>query len=424
MTTNPSALAATPPELRFHSSLDLARADAIRTTLARVRAGEQPFCRNRTTFGARAVTLDGDTEALEFIGVTEPVARDGDIVRVDGIDLAALAKDPVFLWSHDYEGKRPPIGRIVSTNRETDPTLGRIFTFRVIPALIDGVDHEHLDFVRLIWGYYKERFLNSVSYGWAIREARPMTDEHGYVHGLEHTLTEALEWSGCNVGSDRNSVQRLIQEGKLPERHVARFMGPEFRNQPAYELREVPPADYDWRASRVPAPPPVAPVVEPPTRTVEATPGAPLEIKLTGGETLGASVVDEIRKYLPTLLADVASGRVGAEHSKRTKTRLQEMDRHMEAIGTAVAACRAELAEMLQDRAATEAPETPASTEPASEPAGEDACSAEFDTRLTALEGALARSTDESPQQKLDRVLADLGRRRTPSRVMPEAVTR
>jgi hypothetical protein len=60
-------------------------------------------------------------------------------VRVDGIDLTGFSKNSVWLWSHDYHGARPPIGTVISTNRETDPVLGRIFTYRVIPIGVDDV---------------------------------------------------------------------------------------------------------------------------------------------------------------------------------------------------------------------------------------------------------------------------------------------
>ncbi len=53
--------------------------------------------------------LDKTTRVVTFVASTEEIDRDGDLVRIRGIDTRSFAKNPVFLQDHD---PRLPLGRV------------------------------------------------------------------------------------------------------------------------------------------------------------------------------------------------------------------------------------------------------------------------------------------------------------------------
>ena len=57
------------------------------------------------------VKAAGEDRIIEFIATKEIKDYDGDVVKVDGMDINKIKKNKSFLWSHQQSA--PPIGKIV-----------------------------------------------------------------------------------------------------------------------------------------------------------------------------------------------------------------------------------------------------------------------------------------------------------------------
>jgi hypothetical protein len=90
---------------------------------------------------------------IRFVASTEGKKQDGKDLKVDHWDLENYAKNPVFLWVHDYMGRNLPIGK-------AQPTIeGK--------QLIADVTFDPADeFARQVEGKYRRGYLNAVSVGW------------------------------------------------------------------------------------------------------------------------------------------------------------------------------------------------------------------------------------------------------------------
>lgn len=106
------------------------------------RADEQP-----------APEKEGEAGPIRFVASTENMARDGKTLNADGWRLDNYAKNPVFLWAHDYTGVRPPIGRT-----ETKVEGKSLIT----DVVFDQGDPFAVDIERK----YRAGFMNAVSVGW------------------------------------------------------------------------------------------------------------------------------------------------------------------------------------------------------------------------------------------------------------------
>ena len=90
---------------------------------------------------------------LPFIASTEGVKGDGFDLRADSWDLSRFKRNPLVLWSHDFWGERPPIGR--ADARVDGKVLRADITF-------DPDD----DFAQQVQRKYRNGFLNAVSVSW------------------------------------------------------------------------------------------------------------------------------------------------------------------------------------------------------------------------------------------------------------------
>ncbi|MCG3176913.1 MAG: hypothetical protein MOGMAGMI_01877 [Candidatus Omnitrophica bacterium] len=96
---------------------------------------------------------DSDAKTLPFIASTEGVKGDGFDLRADSWELSRFRKNPLVLWSHDFFGERPPIGK--ADARVDGKVLRADITF-------DPDD----EFAQMIERKYRGGFLNAVSVSW------------------------------------------------------------------------------------------------------------------------------------------------------------------------------------------------------------------------------------------------------------------
>lgn len=106
--------------------------------------------------------VDDERRILRFAGSTEALDRDLDVMRVNGWDLKAYRKNPVFLWGHQYG--MPPIGRSLSVNKIMEDAKG----FKGGKALMFDVmfpDEEISSFADTIYRLYKGKIMHATSVG-------------------------------------------------------------------------------------------------------------------------------------------------------------------------------------------------------------------------------------------------------------------
>lgn len=132
----------------------------------------------------RSIGADG---RMGFVASTPGIKRDGKDLRPERWLLENFRKNPVFLWSHQYDGKTLPIGRVPFVGMERN-------------ALVCQVEFDDFDpFAQQVKGKYERGFLNSVSVGW-----NPVV-QNG------ENYQELLDISAVNVPGDPDALKRAFQ---------------------------------------------------------------------------------------------------------------------------------------------------------------------------------------------------------------------
>ncbi len=139
----------------------------------------------------RVDAVEEDGAPIRFVASTDGLARDGLIIPTEAWDLENYRKNPVVLWSHDYSGSRPPIGRAQSVYVEE----GRL--------MADIVFDQSDEFARSIESKYRNGFLHTVSVGWDTQGMEP-----GRAPGVRGEVTRAdlLDISAVPVPGDPNAL--------------------------------------------------------------------------------------------------------------------------------------------------------------------------------------------------------------------------
>ena len=164
--------------------------------------------RNFSSYTARKVGETSAGPALEFIGVSEGIKRDGSTIHVPGIQLDHIRANPVFQWAHGYSS--PPIGTIQKFIRGKTDKLGRVLSFVVTP--IDISDCEHKRFSDMVFEMYVNGCMRTVSFGWKTVEAEPIRDADGFFTGYNFKRTDALEFSAVPVPADPDALLTDIRQ--------------------------------------------------------------------------------------------------------------------------------------------------------------------------------------------------------------------
>lgn len=140
---------------------------------------------------SRAETGAQAGSPIRFVASTEGIARDGLIIDADAWELDNYRANPVVLWSHDYAGARPPIGRAVDVFVEGN-------------RLMADIEFDQGDeFARNVERKYREGYLHSVSVGWDTKAVEPVSES-----GIRGRVTRAdlLDISAVPVPGDPNAT--------------------------------------------------------------------------------------------------------------------------------------------------------------------------------------------------------------------------
>jgi len=140
---------------------------------------------------------DDDNDGVRtatFIASTGTVDRQGDIVDVDGWELADYRKNPVLLFGHD--SRALPIGKVTDIRVEDGKLM----------AKTEGVGEGVHDMADSIWAMVKTGFLNAVSVGFRALEREPRFDKDGIWLGYKFIRQELMELSIVPVPANPEAI--------------------------------------------------------------------------------------------------------------------------------------------------------------------------------------------------------------------------
>ena len=149
---------------------------------------------------------------VQFIAATEGVKRDGNTLLNTGWNFDNFAKNPVFLFQHDYS--QLPIGQHVKWAVTNDNGKN---VLRVWSRFVSADIYPFADRVRMM---YEKGFLRAVSIGWIPLEYEPVRNEEGIQMGWKFTKNELLEVSAVSVPADPDAIiqgvnQRILEPSDL-----------------------------------------------------------------------------------------------------------------------------------------------------------------------------------------------------------------
>jgi len=146
---------------------------------------------------------------LEFVGSTEMVDRDGEVIRMNGWQLKNYRKNPVFMWAHDYHS--PPIGR---ANLVHTDARGLMFQ-------VEFADEETYPFADTIYKLYKGGFLKATSVGFIPLEWEDGKDDKA--PRRIYKKQELLELSGVPVPANPEALVSARDQGCITAKEFDAF---------------------------------------------------------------------------------------------------------------------------------------------------------------------------------------------------------
>lgn len=181
------------------------------------------------SLGALLQRAEGDPEdgLIRFVASTQKDASDGHIIVQAGWDLNLYRRNPIFLWSHTYDGicggrsgaPYHPIGRS-ETMEVVDgdkPEARLVIGVRFDSSLDPATGHPWNPLAYLTEHQYRAGYLSMVSVGFRMiakkprseyEESHPWRAPSGYV-SLE---TRLYEVSAVPIGADAEAFQEGRQE--------------------------------------------------------------------------------------------------------------------------------------------------------------------------------------------------------------------
>lgn len=155
--------------------------------------------------------VNEEKRIITYAGITETVASDRGILRVDGAIWDRFDKNPAFLWSHYGD----TIGRVVARRLDKKAKEWLIDVEYASPEVSEFADSKY----RLA----KAGFLPAVSVGFNVIEfERDLSDDERTKlgigpYGWVGKKYEVNEFSLVSVGADPEATERAIRSGAIRE---------------------------------------------------------------------------------------------------------------------------------------------------------------------------------------------------------------
>ena len=140
---------------------------------------------------------------IRVIAASGRADRTGDIVSVEGIELANFKKNPIILWAHDHYGL--PIARAVDIRVESGK----------LTMLLEFASKEVYEFADTVYKLVKGGFLKGVSIGARVLEAEWILDKNEEIIGRKFNKLELLELSVVAIPADSKALITAVKSGKV-----------------------------------------------------------------------------------------------------------------------------------------------------------------------------------------------------------------
>ena len=170
-----------------------------------------------------------------FIGSSETVDRDGDVLVRDGAVVDGFKQHAPFLFMHDGMGL--PIGRVVYLAK-----VRRKKTRAWAIGVLYAEDIPEYDLPRIVKGLYRGGFMKAVSVGfdWIDGKYEPIySDVEGEnrMTGIRHNAWEMLEFSAVNIPANPDALHMATQKGYLGKGDAERITSGDIvaKSKAAYE---------------------------------------------------------------------------------------------------------------------------------------------------------------------------------------------
>ena len=150
-------------------------------------------------------------DAFPFVCSTDGIGRDGLVIDQSGWDLTDYIRMPTVLWSHDYLGNHPAIGRAENVRVEDG-------------ALKCDIHFDQQDeFAKLIERKYISGVLGSVSVGWDTKEFAP-SDNPNFAGTVKRAAL--LDVSCVNIPGDPSALlERQARVMEADAKELLRVLG-------------------------------------------------------------------------------------------------------------------------------------------------------------------------------------------------------
>jgi hypothetical protein len=175
------------------------------------------------SFSAEVETkgIDEENRIIPFIVSPEQVDRDGDLIKVGGIDLSAYEKNPVVHYNHAWGGAKDlPIARMARYEKLDNPERFRMyFQFPTV---------EEYKFADTIYRLTKAKYINANSITFSpdysqVEHPKNMVLDGKQVDRIFHKC-EILEISLCGVPSNRGGLAermaKSVAAGELKQADI------------------------------------------------------------------------------------------------------------------------------------------------------------------------------------------------------------
>ena len=155
-------------------------------------------------FNIEIKSTDEEKRTVVAIGSQQKVDRDGDVVKVDGIDFKNYKKNPVVLWAHRHDDL--PIGKAERVWKEDGKLMFKI----------KYAEPEVYSFADTVYKLTKGGYINAFSIGFApdMQEAE-FNEKNG---GYDFNKSELLEISAVPVPANpmalvqSKSIQKAVED--------------------------------------------------------------------------------------------------------------------------------------------------------------------------------------------------------------------
>jgi len=147
-----------------------------------------------------------DKRQIRVIAASGKGDRQGDIVKVDGIDLSNYKKNPLVLWAHDSFAL--PIGKAVDMYVNGKNQLEMVFEF---------ADAETYAFADTVYKLITKGFIKGVSIGARVKEAEWIKNDDNQIIGRLYKALELLEVSIVPVPADSKALITAVKSGSMTD---------------------------------------------------------------------------------------------------------------------------------------------------------------------------------------------------------------